>query len=237
MKRSLILTILVVLAVMGLSVGCGFVTGSGNLVSDTYDFSDFTIVEAHNGFQLEITRSTAFGIEITTDDNVQEYLEVNKSGDTLIIRLRGNRLYSSVTLEASITMPELYGIDLSGGSRASITDFSSSHDLSVELSGGSRISGEITAADTDFELSGGSRVDLAGSANDLVVDGSGGSQLDLESFPVDNARIELSGGGSATVNLDGRLDVDLSGGSRVLYVGNPTIGDRDLSGGSTVSNK
>ena len=237
MKRSAILITVVVLAVMGLSIGCGLIKGSGNLVSETYDFNDFTTVEAHNGFQLKITKSTAFSVEVTVDDNIKEYLEVDKSGDTLRILLKGNRVYNSVHLEASITMPELYGIDLSGGSRTSIAGFNSSHDLSVELSGGSVLSGEITATDTDFELSGGSEVNLVGSANDLIVDGSGGSQLDLESFSVNNADIKLSGGGSATINPSGRLDVDLSGGSRVLYIGNPSTGDQDLSGGSSVIRK
>ena len=61
--------------------------------------------------------------------------------------------------------------------------------------------------------------------------------MDLEAFLVNNADIGLSGGGKATVNVDGTLDVNLSGGSKVLYVGEPTLGDRDLSGDSTVSKK
>ena len=239
MKKSIVLVMVVVLLTLGLLIGCGgiFVTGSGTPISETYNFSDFTEVEAHNGFQLEVTKSSTFNVEITIDDNVKEYLEVSKSGNTLRIRLTGNRVYSSITFQANITMPELYGIELSGGSRASITGFNSSNDFSVELSGGSRVSGEITAADTDFNLSGGSRVDLAGSADDLVVNGSGGSQLDLENFSVANADIKLSGGGSATINLSGTLDVNLSGGSKVIYVGEPNMGDIDTSGGSTISKK
>ena len=151
--------------------------------------------------------------------------------------MKGIRVYKSVNLRAKITMPKLYKIDLSGGSRANIAGFSSSHDFSVELSGGSRVSGDIKAADADFGLSGGSQVDLAGSADDLDINGSGGSHLTLESFPVDNADINLSGGGSATVNVNGTLDVNLSGGSKVVYVGEPIMGDIDLSGDSTISKK
>jgi hypothetical protein len=147
------------------------------------------------------------------------------------------RNYNSVTLKARITMPDIYELDLSGGSRASITGFSSSHDLKLGLSGGSRITGDITAGDADLDLSGGSQVDLIGSADDLKVDGSGGSQLDLESFRVNNADMNLSGGGRATVNVTGTLDVNLSGGSKVEYIGEPTLGDVDLSGDSTVSKK
>jgi len=220
-------------------VGCigGGIIGSGNLESETFNFSDFTEVEAQNGFQVEITKSSTFSVEITTDDNVQEYLKVTKSGETLEIGLELGRIYGSVTLRAKITMPDLYKLDLSGGSRASITGFSSSHDFGVELSGGSRIEGDITAADADFDLSGGSQVVLSGSAGDLDVNSSGGSQLDLEAFSVDNADVNLSGGGKATVNVNGTLDVNLSGGSKVLYVGEPTLGDIDLSGGSTVNRK
>ena len=220
-------------------MGCigGGVIGSGNLESETFNFSDFTEVEAQNGFQVEITKSSIFSVEITTDDNVHEYIKVTKSGETLEIGLESGCIYGSVTLIAKITMPDLYKLYLSGGSGASITGFSSSHDFSVELSGGSRIEGDITAADADFDLSGGSQVVLAGSADDLDVNGSGGSQLDLEAFSVNNADVELSGGGRATVNVNGTLDVNLSGGSKVLYVGEPTVGDIDLSGDSTVNRK
>ena len=229
----------VALLIPGLLAGCEgiSVTGSGNLTTETFDFSDFTRVEAQNGFQIEVTQSSTFSIEITADDNVHEFIEVEKSGETLVIRLRGNRFYRSVTLEAKITMPELYKLELSGGSQASITGFSSSHDFEVEMSGGSRISGDITAGDADFELSGGSQVNLEGTADDLIIDASGGSQLNLEAFSVDDAYIKLSGGGRATVNVSGTLDVDLSGGSRVLYVGEPTMGAIELSGDSTVSEK
>ena len=49
-----------------------------------------------------------------------------------------------------------------------------------------------------------------------------------------DANVEMSGGGRATVNPSGRLDVNASGGSHVYYVGNPTLGDIDTSGGSSV---
>jgi hypothetical protein len=219
--------------------GCGSISilGSGNLITKEYHFEDFTSVEAQSGFSVEVIRSDNFSVEITTDDNIQEQIRVKQSGDTLTIGLKsiGGRI--SVTLEAKITMPELRGISLSGGSQADITGFNSRQDLSVELSGGSRLNGDITADDTDFDLSGGSRVELVGAADDLSVNSSGGSQLFLENFTVDDADINISGGGRATVNVNGSLDVNLSGGSRVLYTGEPTEIDSTLSGGSGVSSK
>jgi len=231
---AVVLTV-VLLAVFGVFGGGFVIIGSGDLTTKTFDLSGFTEIEAHSGFQLELVQSSTFSIEVTADDNVMDYIDVSKSGNTLKIRPQWNRSFRSVTLRAKITMPDLSEIKLSGGSRASIFGFSSSHDLSVGLSGGSGVTGDITAGDAYFDLSGGSQVNLQGTADDLDVNGSGGSQLELEAFSVNNADINLSGGGRATINVNGALDVNLSGGSHVTYIGEPTSIDTNLSGDSTIS--
>jgi hypothetical protein len=172
---------------------------------------------------------------VTADDNVMDYIGVGISGNTLSIGPQWNRSFRSATLRAKLTMPDLYEIRLSGGSQASLSGFSSSHHLSVGLSGGSIVTGDITAADAYLDLSGGSQVNLQGMAEDLDINGSGGSQFELEAFSVNDADVNLSGGGGATINVSETLDVNLSGGSHVTYIGDPTLGDIDLSGDSTIS--
>jgi hypothetical protein len=139
-------------------------------------------------------------------------------------------------------MPDLYKLELSGGSHASVSAFVSSNDLSVSLSGGSHLSeplkpADISARNADFNLSGGSHVTLSGSADDLSVKCSGGSHINLETFSVSNADINLSGGSHATVNVGGTLDAKLSGGSRVFYVGEPIIGEIDVAWDSDIIKK
>jgi hypothetical protein len=241
-KKRIIPIVVTLLLVVLTSLGVGGcigenVTGSGNLTTETRDLSDFTRLEASSGFELEVTMSDTFSIEITADDNVHEYIVVKKSGDTLEIGLRGTCFYHSVTIEAKVTMPNLYKIELSGGSQVYITGFSSAHDFEVELSGGSQLSGDISAGDAEFELSGGSQVELEGSGEDLAIDASGGSRLDLEDFPIDNASIDMSGGSRATINISGTLNAALSGASRIEYVGEPTLGDLEMSGESKVERK
>jgi hypothetical protein len=78
---------------------------------------------------------------------------------------------------------------------------------------------------------------LEGSADDMVADISGASSFKLDDFIVNNADIDFSGASSGTVNLNGRLDANLSGASRLWYIGEPTSTDINTSGGSTVSKK
>lgn len=240
-KRIVSLALALTLAALALwgvggCIGEG-ITGSGNLTTESYDFTDFSRIEANSGFEIEVTRADTFSIKITADDNVHEYIAVEKSGDTLEIRLRGTRFYHSVTIRAEVTMPDLHFIELSGGSRANITGFSSEHDFEANLSGGSCLNGDISTGDTEFELSGGSQVELEGAGDNLFIDASGGSQLDLEDFPITDADIHMSGGSQVTINISGTLDADLSGGSRIYYVGTPTLGDTDFSGDSGISHK
>ena len=193
----------------------GQVVGSGTIDTEKKDFADFTIVEVGWGFEVEINQSDSYSISITADDNMFDYIEASQTGDTLTIGLKWGYSYQDVTLIAEVTMPDLYELDFSGGTHGTAKGFTSSHDFVLSLSGGSTIS-------------------LEGAANDLTISGSGGSHLYLSDFPVHDATVNLSGGSGATVNLDGRLDGDLSGGSHLKYVGDPTTVDVNTSGGSTV---
>jgi len=244
MKKAIVAVLVGLLLILGLVTGCtGIkVIGSGNLITKTFDFSDFTGIKAENGIHVELTKSSTFSVEVIADDNVMEHIQVSKSGNTLRIRSKANAAFRSATLTAKITMPDLYKLELSGGSHVSVTGFDSSQDLSVRLSRGSHLSkplipGDISAGNADFNLSGGSHVNLSGSADDLKVKCSGGSHIDLEGFSVNNAEINLSGGSHATVNVDGTLDAKLSGGSRVFYIGEPTMGEIDVDWDSDIIQK
>ena len=114
-------------------------------------------------------------------------------------------------------MPDLYELHISGGETATVNGFYSSHSFVLELS--------VT------------NLDVEGSANDLRIVASGSSSLELSKFAVHDANVKLSDGSFATINLDGRLDADVSGNSHLRYVGASTLGDINISGDSTVVEK
>ncbi len=87
---------------------------------------------------------------------------------------------------------------------------------------------------TGLDVSGGSDVSVNGTGDEIWVDASGGSDADLAAFKVVNASIDASGGSQVIINASGTLNVDASGGSQVYYLGSPTMGQIDTSGGSDV---
>ncbi|MFC2056358.1 GIN domain-containing protein, partial [Chloroflexota bacterium] len=159
--------------------------------------------------------------------------------------------------KVEIAMPALYGLQLSGASKGTITGLKSTRGFSLglsgassletvdivvgdaefEVAGASRVSGNITADDAEFEVSGASSIELSGSADNIILEVSGASRVDLADFTLSDADVELSGASEATVNVKGRLDTALSGASRLYFYGNPTMGDTDVSGASTIKHK
>jgi hypothetical protein len=242
MKKAIIIAAIVtavsvISAVLILRGLPGGLVGSGNLETEEYAFTDFTEVEIGTAFEFEINQSSSYSINITADDNVMDYVQVSQDGQTLKIRLGRVAILGSVTLRASVTMPQLHGLTASGASHGTVSDFSSNEDLDITVSGASRVTGDITAGNVEFGISGASTIQLEGSANDIDANVSGASRFNLDAFTVNNADVNFSGASSGTVNLNGRLDANLSGASTLWYIGEPTSTDINTSGGSTVSKK
>ena len=211
--------------------------GSGNLETEDYTFTNFTKVEISSAFKFEIRQSDSYGVNVTADDNVIDFVQVSQEGQTLMIRLGTVPGLRLVTLKALVAMPRLQGLTVSGASRGAISNFSSTGDVNIIVSGVSRVTGNITAGNVEFDISGASTIQLEGSANDMVAIVSGASHFNLSGFTVDNANVNISGASTGTVNLTGRLDASVSGASTLFYIGEPVMGTINVSGASTLTKK
>ncbi len=215
MKRILTLVLFVLFGLV--ASGCGglvSLTGSGNVVTQEVAITGFDRLEVSEGFQVDVSQGDSFSVVIRVDEDLLDDLQVVKEGSTLKIGLQPGRSYNlkNVTLEADITMPELTGADLAGGSH---------------------LNGEVEIGDVTFNLSGGSHVTLSGSAGNLMIDANGGSHVKLADLAVVDANVEANGGSHVTVNPSSTLDVVAKGGSHVTYLGNPTLGTIDKDGSSS----
>jgi hypothetical protein len=211
---------------------------SGNIITKEFDITGFDQVDVSHAFIVDIAQGESFGVVLRVDDNVLDHLEVVKQGSTLKIGLEtGTSLGFStpgVTLEATVSLPELVGVELSGASHGKLSGFESSKSLDVNVSGASHLSGDITCGDAWFEVSGASQVRLSGSGSNVRINASGASIVDLADLPAADARVQVSGASKATVNASGRLDAEASGASTVFYLGEPTLGSVETSGASSI---
>ena len=212
------------------------ITGSGNVVTKTLDFRDFRAVEAHNAFTVDISRAEAYAVQVTADDNLFDYLDVYQIGETLVIGLKKGS-YSRGTWRATVAMPDLARLDVSGASRATVAGFASTDGVDFEVSGASKLVGRLQARRVALDVSGASTAELGGAAERLELEVGGASHAGLGDLAVDEARVRVSGASSATVNAGGSLDADLSGASTLYYVGSPSLGNITTSGASSLKRR
>ncbi|MCL1937742.1 MAG: DUF2807 domain-containing protein [Candidatus Azobacteroides sp.] len=93
----------------------------------------------------------------------------------------------------------------------------------LDVSGLSKIHGELKAANVKFDSSGASSIELTGSGVDFNIDASGTTKIEAEDFAVKTATVQSSGMCKVTVNVSKVLNVDASGMSSVNYKGSPAL--------------
>ncbi len=211
-------------------------TGAGSATTETKQFSDFTGLDVNSGFQVTIIQSSTYSVKITANQGVIDRINVTKSGDTLSIKLQPGVILGDSPLKAEISMPTLTQVTFSSATRGTASGFSSSQSFTADLTGASSFESTLFATgDVNVDLSGASSFNVQGSGGNLDAVISGASNLQMSSYQVNNAKLDVSGASHATVDPSGRLDVSASGFSSVTYYGNPTLGNIDTSGGSTVN--
>ena len=237
--------------------GCEAVTGSGEIITLQMDYEDFERIEAGYAFDIEVSRADTYQVNLAIDEVLVEYLNVKQSGGTVYIGLKSGHNYQNQSRKAEITLPTLSRMELSGASKGVVRGFSTIEDIDFELSGASRleikelktgkteldlsgaskVTGSMYTNEGNFSLSGASTLELSGTAPDISVEASGSSEVMLDSFNVVTAKVELSGASEAEMVISKRLDINLSGGSKLIYSGDPKLGSIDVSGSSSIVQK
>ena len=229
MARILVVGMLIVLL-----AACTSVTGSGNLVTRQFDLDGFSRIDAGHGAQVEVTLGDDFSVDVDVDDNVESMLDIYVSGDTLHIGLDVDSQVN-VTFRVKVTMPELTGVTLNGGS--SLQGELSGGDLAVSLNGGSSLEGELSGGNLTVNINGGSRATLTGTAGRVTIDVNGGSRAMLGDLAAGDVNLSANGGSHVEVNSSGTVTGSANGGASVTVAGSPASVNVETNGGASVTRK
>jgi hypothetical protein len=237
LSRSSLLPLLAILTLPFLPscINVEVITPTGPAVSTERNPGDFIRVHASGGFTYVLEAAETPGCTVEAPENMQNCIVVTVEDGELCIRKRDRvEFFGGSQVTVHVRYRTLEALCVSGGSTVTSGETIRAGAFSHEVSGGSRSTLLVAGARCTLILSGGSVASLTGGAGDCDVSSSGGSVLHASAFPMDRCAVNISGGGTAELRVDGLLTVDASGGSHVRYVGNPRLGAIALSGGSTL---
>ncbi len=234
--KILLATFLILAAVLtGCSNAPSSLNGSGNIIDQDIKIADFNSVNVNGAFILDIKQSSGYKVTLSTDDNLLTRFKIVLDRKTLKVSIEAPASFFPTSLKLAIEMPQIVGLNLSGGAAAVVSGFKSAGNFSMFLAEKSKVEGSLTAGDAVFQLTGSSVSALSGLATHMDLVSTGESKIDLSNFPLISAQVKLQEKSQATINVSGRFDVELHDESKVFFLGNPIFSNTSISGGSTMS--
>jgi hypothetical protein len=100
--------------------GCGFqpVSGSGNVINENRQVSDFNRVSLAGIGNLYLSQGQSISVRIEAEDNLIPYFDISVSGNTLKIGIKnqsiGVSLHPTRSINFYVTSPDLVALSLSG---------------------------------------------------------------------------------------------------------------------------
>ncbi len=222
-----------------LLTSCGFNTirGSGNVISEARNVSDFDRVVLGGSGQLVITQSGDEALTVDAEDNIMQYVTTEVRNGTLFLGIdspSGTSIQTTQSIHYILDVDDLIGLKVSGSGSATSQSLETSR-LELVVSGSGDVGiDSLTAETADINLSGSGEVELMGQVEEQVVDINGSADYNAEALGSDIASITIGGSGAATVWISDTLDASVAGSGSVNYYGNP-VTDVSTSGSGRVT--
>lgn len=227
-KYYSLLILLIFVSVQGCDF-IGFEIGNGDTIIRSVDVDDFKEVFLNGNYEVFLEKGEEPKVVIKTDENLQEFIEVESRGRTLAIsNLR--RLKGSDGIKVFITYVDLEQLVCGGSSKVFSTSPIVANNLNLSMSGAGMFELEVKVDFLEVQFSGAGLIKLEGEAKtqDIRLTGAGSLEaFDLES---DDCEVSISGVGGAEVNVRKKLTARISGMGGIEYIGSPEEIRREVSG-------
>lgn len=222
------------LALLSLTACGPVLIGNGKRVTDTREVAAFSRVDVSSAIELIATPGPA-KLTVTTDENLQEFIETLVEGDRLVVRVRDSvNIGYPHRLLVEVSSPRLESLTASGASTARFTATACDR-FELEATGASTVS--VTGLDSTLvkaNASGSSTVRATGTSKQLDADASGASSMFIRELSSTNATVLAEGASLLQFTATGTASGHASGASTIEIFGRPASAQIGSSGASTV---
>ena len=192
------------------------IKGSGNIISENRELTNFSSINLIGGIDVNIKFSDKYNCTVVSDENLIPYIKTEVVNNNLQISI--NKNYSSIEgIEVNVNAPEYDEVSISGSGDINIIDFKNDN-LSLNISG----SGNITAN---------------GEVQTLIAKISGSGDIISAELISKSATITINGSGNAKIWASDSISAQINGSGNIEYYGNPINVKSKINGsGDIISN-
>ena len=210
---------------------------------ETREVRDFDEITMRIGGKVLVTQGDKNEVILEGNEELLERIETEVRGGRLIIkskRKRDNwRWWSSSgrnrsRLTVYITVKELKGVYISGSGDIISQNTITTNGFTASIAGSGDIEMDLEAEYVEAKISGSGNIKLQGKSDRVRLSISGSGKYMAEKLLVGDYYMSISGSGRGSINVEGDLDVRISGSGKVYYMGRPTSVNSSVSGSGSV---
>ena len=207
---------------------------------ETRDVRDFDEVVMRVSGKVLITQGNKNEVILEGDEDLLEEIETEVKGGRLNIKSRRNnwRWWNNGgrkgRLTVYITVKELRGAYVSGSGDIISQNTIKTRDFTASIAGSGDIEMDLDVEYVEAKISGSGNIELQGKSDEAKLSISGSGKYIAEKLIVGDYRVSMSGSGRGSINVEGELDVRISGSGKVYYMGRPTSVNSSVSGSGSV---
>ncbi|MGE5378075.1 MAG: head GIN domain-containing protein [Bacteroidota bacterium] len=243
------------------SIACGVlsmtpVSGSGNIVTQTVNVSNFSSVILETSGDVYIEQGQTESLTVEADDNIMPVLVNGVKGNELVLGAKpGQNIDPSKKIVYRITVKDLTGVSLMGSGNFYVSPIKSDS-MKMTLSGSGNINMEdlatgklnmnlngsgnilfakLGATSIDTSANGSGDIQLAGRADSQSLTFSGSGNYRAGDLETKSADINIPGSADVTVWVTEQLKVHINGSGTVSYYGKPSVDQSGSGSGKMVS--
>ena len=194
-------------------VSMNSIKGSGNIVSEDRELTNFNSIKLLGSINLNINSSDNYNCTIIGDDNLINLIKTEVLHNSLQISM--NKSYSSTKgLVVNVNAPMYDEVSISGSGDININNFKN-ETLSLNISG----SGDITAN---------------GEVQTFIANISGSGDIISTELTSKSATITISGSGDAKILATDSISAKINGSGNIEYYGNPLNVESKINGSGDI---
>jgi hypothetical protein len=189
------------------------VIGNGDVTTQTITTSGYDGIASLGFIDVELVNGAEGQINVTTDSNLQEYIEIEVKDNVLKIKTK-DRTNLSTKKGVKVTVPveSISKIQLTGSGNLRSAAVIKANEFKLNVTGSGDAVLAIEASEVEARIAGSGNIDLSGSFTDLELSVAGSGTF--KGTGLSSKSTEVSIAGSGDVKLSGttsQLDLKISG--------------------------
>ncbi len=201
-----------------------YVSGTGEIVTQTCNLTAFTEVELEKIGEVEILSGSEYKVEISDYENLILLAKVYLEGERLVISYGSVQVMGS-KLKVSITIPDkLSKVIVSGAGNIHVNSGFASDNIYLIVSGaGNIMASGINSQNVNIVQSGAGTIEAKGTTGELTLDVKGSGAIKCKDLICNNAHCDIRGASTVFVSVSEKLKVSAFVVGSLTYYGNPVL--------------